>query len=161
MSKKLMNLTNLVSKNECSGLNIEGGSSIEGVFTGSPVKCIPGDGEMIFIIKFREKVSITHMMIEGGMDKSLNPEYVKVYANTSELDFSDVEDVTPTENINLSECIGKQVKVNVPKFRNVSDLCLYFKSEESDTIQVNEVKFYGTCCTKNVDFAELKKNPVS
>lgn len=38
---------------------------------------------------------------------------------------------------------------------------MYFKSDENTQIQINNIKFYGQNGSGNVDFGEMKKNPVS
>lgn len=38
---------------------------------------------------------------------------------------------------------------------------MYFKSEENEQIQISNIKFFGTRGDANVDFGEMKKNPVS
>lgn len=157
--KKIVDISYLASRGECSGLNIDG-SNVGGVFSGNPIKSL-GDGEMILNITFKEKVSFTHILFEGGMDDSLNPEYVNIYANRNDLDFSEIEDIKPTEHFDLNDNLKRQIKLNVPKFKNISSFSLYFKSEESDIIQVNHIKIFGNLGEKNVDFEELKKNPVS
>ena len=35
---------------------------------------------------------------------------------------------------------------------------MYFKSDESEQIQINNIKFFGTRGDANVDFGEMKKN---
>lgn len=120
----IIDLNMSISKNECSGLNITGGNDVSGVFFGTPIECNEGDGEMIFIIKFREKVCLNQILFESGMDKSKYPDYVKIYANTSDLDFGDAENIPPTEMIKLIGNFGKKIKINVPKYRNISELCV-------------------------------------
>lgn len=122
----IVDLSQAILKNECSGLNIDGDNDISGVFLGGyPVKCIDGDGEMIFIIKFREKVSLNQILFESGMDKDKTPDYVKLYAKTSELDFGDVENIEATETIKFNDNFGKKIKINVPRYKNISELCVY------------------------------------
>lgn len=118
-------LNEFLSLKECSGLNIQGDNGISSVFSGgSPIECQSGDPEMIVVVKFREKVSLTQILIESGMNKEKEPAILKIFANIDDLDFSDAESLPATETIKLEGNFGKNIKLNVPRFRNISELCV-------------------------------------
>lgn len=153
-------LNEFLSLNECSGLNIQGDNGVTSVFGGgSPIECQSGDPEMIIVVKFREKVSLTQILIESGMNEEKHPAVLKLFANIDDLDFADAEALPPTETIKLEGNFGKNIKLNVPRFRNVSELCLFFQNEEAEQIQVNNIRFLGSKGSGKVDFGEMKKNP--
>ena len=160
---KNQEITKFVSNSECSGLNLEGDGEVSGLFgNGVPVKSNSGDPEIIINVKFKVKVNITHILIESSMDKNSAPEKVKIFTNSSNLDFADAEENPATETINLSEeNLGKKISVKIPKFKNVSELCLFFINEEADYIKINGIRFYGSLGEVNIDFGEMKKNPVT
>ncbi len=154
-------LNGSLALNECSGLNIANDQSVNGIFGGgNPIASNEGEPEIIVLVKFKEKVSLTHIQINGGMDKEKNPAKVKLYAGIGDLDFSDAEGLPATETFDLSENLSKQLSVRIPKFRNLSEISLYFQNEEADQIQINNIQFFGNKGTANVDFGEMKKNPV-
>ena len=164
-------LNEFLSLNECSGLNIQGDNGVTSVFGGgSPIECQSGDPEMIIVVKFREKVSLTQILIESGMNEEKHPAVLKLFANIDDLDFADAEAFPATETIKLEGNFGKNIKLNVPRFRNVSELCvniqililllqLFFQNEEAEQIQVNNIRFLGSKGSGKVDFGEMKKNP--
>jgi len=160
---KNQEITKFVSYSECSGLNIEGDGNVSGLFgNGVPVKSNEGDPEIIINVKFKVKVNITHILIESSMDKNSAPEKVKIFTNSSNLDFADAEENPATETIKLNdENLGKKISVKIPKFKNVSELCLFFINEELDYIKINSIRFYGSLGEVNIDFGEMKKNPVT
>ena len=160
---KNQEITKFISYSECSGLNLEGDGNVSGLFgNGVPAKSNTGDPEMIINVKFRAKVNITHVLFEASsLDKSSAPEKVKIFTNTTDLDFSDAEENPATETINLNDNFGKKLSVKIPKFRNVSELSLFFTNEEAEYIQINSIRFYGSLGEVNIDFGEMKKNPVT
>ena len=161
---KNQDLTKFISYSECSGLNIEGDGDVSGLFgNGNPVKSNEGDPEIIINIKFKVKVNITHILIESSkIDENSFPEKVKIFTNCSNLDFADAEENSGTETFNLNnENLGKKISVKIPKFKNISELCLFFVNEDANYIKINSIRFYGSLGEVNIDFGELKKNPVT
>jgi len=37
---------------------------------------------------------------------------------------------------------------------------LFFNNNDGSQIEINSIKFYGSGGSNNIDFAEMKKNPV-
>ena len=120
MQKQAIYLNNLVAKNECGGLNIEGDVDISPIFDKNNVsiKSNAGDATLITSIKFKDKVNITYIQI-NGVSQETNPSLIKCYINKSEIDFSDVNDIPPTQQFDLTKDINKQIKVNIPKWKEV------------------------------------------
>ena len=161
MHQDIKILNQLISFNECSGLNIDGDGSVKEILSSTGVvKSIEGDPQLLFTIKFRQNVNINFIQIESGMNKENIPEHVKIFVGKDDIDFDFAMDSKPTEKFDLVNNIGKQLKVNIPKFRNVNTMTIFFYSDEGDQIQVNSINFYGTANEGNVDFAEMKKKPV-
>jgi hypothetical protein len=129
LNKILPCLNELVSQNESGGLNIEGDSGISSLFGNSNniVKSNSGDATMIFSIKFKDKVNIMKIQVIG-VSKETNPILMKCYVNKIDIDFSDVSDIPCTEKFDLSKDIDKLIKVNIPKWKNVSELTLYLEN---------------------------------
>ena len=159
MSKSSQYLNSLVAKNECGGLNIEGDSDISPIFDNSniTIKSNCGDATMIISIKFINKINITAIEI-NGVSEETNPKLLKCYVNKIEIDFSDVTDIPSTQQFDLSNDINKQVKVNVPRWKNVSELTMYFENEEADQLDIKQIKFIGTSGDQNINIGEMKKS---
>ena len=80
------------------------------------------------------------------------------YVNKSEIDFSDVNDIPSTQQFDLTKEINKKIKVNIPKWKGVSELTFYFENEEADHLEIKGIEFYGSPGNQNVNIGELKKN---
>ena len=159
MQKQAMYLNSLVAKNECGGLNIEGDANISSIFDKNDlsIKSNSGDATLITSIKFKEKVNIVSFQI-NGVSPETNPSLIKCYVNKSDIDFSDVNDIPATEQFDLTMEINKKIKVNIPKWRGVSELTFYFENEEAEYLEIKSVEFYGSAGNQNVNIGELKKS---
>ena len=159
LNKILPCLNELVSQNESGGLNIEGDSGISSLFgfSNNIVKSNSGDATMIFSIKFKDKVNIMKIQVIG-VSKETNPILMKCYVNKIDIDFSDVSDIPCTEKFDLSKDIDKLIKVNIPKWKNVSELTLYLENEEADQLCIKYIRFYGTQGNLSINIGEAKKS---
>ena len=159
MQKQAIYLNNLVAKNECGGLNVEGDPDISAVFDKNDIsiKSNAGDATLITSIKFRDQVHIVYIQI-NGVSSETNPSLVKCYINKSDIDFSDVNDIPPTQQFDLTKEINRKIKVNIPKWKGVSELTLYFENEEADHLEIKGIEFYGSPGNSNVNIGELKKS---
>ena len=159
MKREDVFLNSLVAKNESGGLNIEGDSDISAVFdrNDTSIKSNAGDATLITSIKFREQVNIVYIQI-NGVSSETNPSLIKCYVNKSDIDFSDVNDVPPTQQFDLTKEMNKKIKVNIPKWKGVSELTLYFENEEADHLEIRIIEFYGSPGNSNVNIGELKKS---
>lgn len=159
MKREDVFLNSLVAKNESGGLNIEGDSDISAVFdrTDTSIKSNAGDATLITSIKFREQVNIVYIQI-NGVSSETNPSLIKCYVNKSDIDFSDVNDIPPTQQFDLTKEMNKKIKVNIPKWKGVSELTLYFENEEADHLEIRIIEFYGSPGNSNVNIGELKKS---
>ena len=151
-------LNTYIVRKETGGLNIEGDCDVSPIFepNGDTIKSNSGDASMILSIKFREKVNIQSIQIDG-ISPETNPIIMKCYVNRLDIDFSDVNDIPNTQQFNLSKDMNKKIKVNIPKWRNVSELTIYFENEEADQLNIKTVSFYGTSGMSSVNIGEMKK----
>ena len=159
MQKQSVYLNNLVAKNESGGLNIEGEANISALFDKNDVsiKSNSGDATLITFIKFRERVNILNLQI-NGVSQETNPSLVKCYANRTDIDFSDINDIKPTQQFDLTKEINKQMKVNIPKWRNITELTFYFENEEAEHLEIKGIEFYGTAGSLSMNIGDLKKS---
>jgi thioredoxin 1 len=159
MQTNVLNLNSLISTNECGGLNIDGDAGISNIFNNSnnTVKSNSGDATMITSIKFKDKVNIVYIKVDGVSEET-NPTIMKCYVNKLDIDFSDVSDVPSTQKFDLKKEINKKIKVNIPKWKNVSELTLYFENEEADYLNIKQIQFFGSSGSHNINIGEMKKS---
>ena len=151
-------LNELIVRKETGGLNIEGDSDISAIFETNEktIKSNSGDATMILLIKFREQVSVQSIQIDG-VSAETNPINMKCYINKLDIDFSDINDIPCTQQFNLSKDMNKKIKVNIPKWKNLSELTIYFENEEAEQLNIKTVSFYGSSRTAFVNIGEMKK----
>ena len=159
MESQLANLNNFISKNECGGLNIEGKPDISCLFdkSGNILKSISGDATLIISIKFHTKVHIVNFQV-NGVSTETNPSLIKCYVNKTDIDFSDVEDMPPTQKFDLTKDINKKIKVNIPKWRGITDLTFYFENLDADHLEIKGIDFYGSSDNPTVNLGEMIKS---
>ena len=171
--KKEANLVSLILKEESGGLNIEGDNDISGILKGNEsIKSNKDDPELLLYIKFKDnvnltnfikieqstKINITKILIDSKAENEDNkPDTLKIFCNTSNLDFSDVETKSPTELVKLEGKFNTKISINAAKFRRIFDLTLYFTRENSDFIQLDSIQFYGRPGEGIMNIGELKK----
>ena len=101
-------LNTFVAINERGGLNIEGNAWISALFKKSKtsVKSNSGDATMITAIKFKDKVNIASIEIDGVSEET-NPALIKCYVNKIDVDFSDINDIPCTQQFDLKKILLK------------------------------------------------------
>ena len=156
---KEVNLLSLIKEEESTGLNIEGKNEIKGILQGIEyIKSNISEPEILIYIKFTGLVNITKILIDS---KPLNidntPEILKIFANSSNTDFSDAATNAATEIIKLEGKMGSKIGLNISKFRKISELVLYFVREDTEFIQLNSIQFYGTPGDELFNVEQMKK----
>ena len=143
---KEVNLLSLIIEEESTGFNIKGKNYISGILQGNEyIQSISGEPEILIYIKFTGIVNITKILIDSKPENNYNtPDILKIFANSSNIDFSDANANTPTELIKLEGKFGNKIGLNISKFRKISELVLYFNREDAEFIQLNSIQFYGT-----------------
>ena len=155
-------LNQYLSLNECSALNVDGSEPITGILTSSSTIFSNADDPQILItLRFDQNVNITQILVESGSNKEIAPNELKVFVGREDLDFDDVADMNPTEKFDLSKNLGKLMRVNIPRFRNVNLMTLFLSNNDAEKIQINSIKLYGEGGKTKIDFGEMKKNPVT
>ena len=157
-TKKEVNLFTLIVKSESSGLNIEGNNDISGLFgPDCPIKSNKDEPELLLYIKFANQVNLTKITVESKTNEENTPEILKLFANSNNMDFSDAVSNPATQAVRLEGKFGTKISLNVPKFRKLNDLIMYFTREDAEFIQINSLQFYGTVGERMMNFTELKK----
>lgn len=90
------------------------------------------DPEMIMHVPFTEGVRVTHVSITGHVGGQA-PKEVKIWADREDIDFTNAEDLTPSQTIELVDPdvhIGFDGNLDYPlrgsKFNNITHLTLFF-----------------------------------
>ena len=156
---KEVNLLSLILEKESTGLNIKGDNDIYGILQGNEfIQSNIGEAEIIIYIKFTGVVNITKILIDSKPENIDNiPDKLKIFANSSNTDFSEVGSNTPTELVNLEGKLGNKIGLNISKFRKISELVLYFTREDAEYIQLNSIQFYGTPGEELFNVEKMKK----
>lgn len=152
-----VSLNSMIEFGKCQALNTEGNFSVKETFgCGGALKSNEGDPEMMFLITFKEKLSMTGVMVEA-LDSDKAPKTLKLYAGKNNIDFSDLDNLKPTEEIKLES--GKVHSLKLAKYRNIDSVALFMTNEEAQSIKVNNIQLFGTG-GENVDFSQVKNvNP--
>ena len=157
--QKEVNLFSLILKDKSSGLNIEGVNDISEVLKGlDSIKSNKDEPEILIYIKFDGLVNITKILVDSKAPQEVNkPETLKLFSNSSNMDFSDAESLPATETVKLEGKYGTKISLNQPKFRKISELILYFNREDAEYIQLDSIQFYGMVGEELFNVGELKK----
>ena len=101
---------------------------------------------------------MTKILIDSKAKEENNkPDIVKLFANSSNMDFSFAESSPGTEAIKLEDKFNTKISLNLPKFRKISELVLYFNREEAEYIQLDSIQFYGTIADELFNVGDMKK----
>ena len=163
MSQKLhtkeVNLLSLIITEESTGLNIKGDNNISGILQGNDsIISNKDEPELIIYLKFNGLVNITKILIDSKpVNLDNTPDILKIFANSSNLDFADAASNSATETIKLEGKFGNKLGLNIPKFRKISELVLYFNREEAEYLQLNSIQFYGTPGEELFNVNKLRK----
>lgn len=119
------------------------------------------DPQMIFQVKFRENVALTHVWIYCPNTNAC-PKTVKFFKNNLSMDFDDCEDTKPTGEVTcLKHDVNSEQRfsLNSSDFDDVSSLTIFvennYDEEEEEPSEVFGFKFWGRD-KKNMDMKEFK-----
>ncbi|KAF9223595.1 DUF1000-domain-containing protein [Gyrodon lividus] len=112
------------------------------------------DEQLIIRVPFTGSVRLRSLLLKAGPGE-LTPEKIALFANESSLDFSDVQDKTPTQEFEVAE--GRDVgeyAIKTAKFSNLSSVTLFIPSNRgAAATRVYYIGFLG-------HWTERKSNPV-
>eukprot|EP00931_Biecheleriopsis_adriatica_P060794 TRINITY_DN36518_c0_g1_i1.p1 TRINITY_DN36518_c0_g1~~TRINITY_DN36518_c0_g1_i1.p1 ORF type:complete len:206 (+),score=48.22 TRINITY_DN36518_c0_g1_i1:58-675(+) len=104
-----------------------------------------GDEDLILKVPFTSPVKVTGISVIGG-DGGSAPSRVKLYINREDLDFTSIEDVEATQEVELVEDFhgAIQFPVRAAKFVTVTQLVMYFpESLGGDRTRIHWVGLWG------------------
>lgn len=169
---KPIDLSGVIDKTECYARNENPNFPMSNLFIGdSRLGCkSDADEQLIIHIAFKEFVKIkTLQFIEfnGGQDPELNPTTVKLFVNRNNLGFEDIDDVEPTQVLELTaeqlkettESSSAAIPTKYVKFQRTKTLTIFIEDNNGGEITaLGGLKLMGrTVATTNM--SEFKKNP--
>ncbi|GMI56855.1 hypothetical protein ScalyP_jg2747 [Parmales sp. scaly parma] len=156
----------LLNKTECYCLNEDPNATHQNLFMGSSLLTLRSDADeqLLVHLSFNEFVKIKSIQFSGsadGVEKETNPTSVKVFANRVNMGFSDAEDVTPTDTLELSEEdlseTGKPKDLSFVKFQRVNSITLFFEENlGADITAIGGIKINGMAI-QGTNVNEIKK----
>lgn len=140
---EMIDLSTKMEKSDCYAMNEDSRFPMTNLFIGdSRLGCkSDADEQLIIHISFQETVkvhSIKFGEFNGGVDPELNPTTVRVFVNRNNLGFEDIEDVDPTQELQLSAEDLKENADPIPlkfvKFQRVKSITLFIEENAGGDI---------------------------
>lgn len=165
---KMIDLSDQIDKPDCYARNQAPGFPMTNLFIGdSTLGCkSDADEQLIIHISFQDFVkvkSIKFVAFNNGEDPECNPTTVKLYVNRNNLGFEDIDDVEPTQVVELTaedlRESSEPVMTKFVKFQRVKTLTMFIEDNSGgDVSALGSIKLMGrTVATTNMN--DFKKNP--
>lgn len=153
-----VSINNQIEFGKCEALNAQNPDDIKSIFGfGGVIKSNKGEPELIISITFKEKVSLTGIMIEAFNENS-QPSEIQLFSNKNNVGFSDIGVIPPTEAFSSFSC-GKGYNLKLAKYRGIDSLVLYISNPTADLVEVNNIQILGAG-SENTDMSLMKQtNP--
>ena len=104
------------------------------------------DPQIIIVVPFTEPVKLTSISIEAPNDDSA-PTEIELFANITDVSFSDVDNLVATETLSLTEedlSPTSANKLKPMKWNNVSSVVIFIRENRgSESTTVTGIKFFG------------------
>ncbi|CCI49860.1 unnamed protein product [Albugo candida] len=125
-------LADVIDKSACYCLNEHPNHALENVFMGDESLYLSSDcdEELLLHIAFQQPVKL-HSIHICGLPDATAPRVTKLYINRPNMAFSDVDDVEPTQTLELSQTNGP-MELRVVKFQQTHWLTIYIESNHGD-----------------------------
>lgn len=146
MNQESNDITALLDKNQCCCLNESVNRQVIQLFEecDTSLKSLEDD-QLIIQLAFMEPVRLSGVELElPGNNK--NPKILKMFANVSNLGFSEAEEIKPTESFIISK-LTKKYKAKMTHYGawNVVDfVTLFVENNHGDKItEINKLRIFG------------------
>lgn len=158
---KTIDLSVMFDKSECYARNESSQFPMENLFIGDTrLGCKSDtDEQLILHLAFREPVKIASVKLtefNRGAEPDINPTTVHIYANRTNIGFEDVDDVEPTQTIEITAADLKEssdpILLKFVKFQRVRNITLYIEENAGgDVSALGGLKILGrTVATTNM-----------
>ncbi|KAK1295760.1 PITH domain-containing protein [Acorus calamus] len=116
------------------------------------------DEQLLIEIPFTQVVKLHSIIIMGPEEEG--PKTVKLFANKSNMDFSNVNDFPPSDSVTctIDNLKGKPIILKYVKFQSVNSLKIFIEDNQSgaDITKVQKIILYGVT-VETTDMKSLKK----
>ncbi|GHJ84816.1 hypothetical protein NliqN6_1218 [Naganishia liquefaciens] len=106
------------------------------------------DQELLIHLPFNQPVKIKSISIFSAISPSQAPKTIQLFINQPTLDFSDAANLTPTQELVLTEkdIKGERVEVRFVKFQSVQSLSILVKDNQGDedTTRIDSLDVFGS-----------------
>lgn len=165
---KMLDLSVKIDKSACYARNEAVGYSMSNLFIGdSRLGCkSDADEQLILHVAFQEFVkvkTIKFVAFNNGENPECNPSTVKIFVNRENLGFEDIEDVDPTQVLELTaedlRESSEPIMTKFVKFQRVKSLTFFVEENNGGEVTaLGSLKLMGRpVATTNM--SEFKKNP--
>lgn len=165
---KLIDLTTKLEKSECFCRNEDPRFPHTNLFMGdSRLGCkSEADEQLILHMAFQETVkvkSVKFLAFNDGNEPELNPTTIKLYVNRNNLGFEDIEDVDPTQIIELTADDLREgsepIALKFVKFQRVGSITFFIEENNGGEVSaLGGLKIFGKG-TETMNMNEFKKQP--
>lgn len=110
------------------------------------------DNELLFTVPFTNPSDISQLLVINETEQVLR---LKLFVNRPNFDFSDVEDVKPTHELDIPPDFHGSLLHNLPalKFRDTSDLALYFAGDQP--VELRYISLRGKSRKRQADVVDV------
>lgn len=160
-SAEPQDLSNVIDMNQSFCLNEDAAHKMANLFMGDETLFLQSDADeqLLLTIAFKDTVNLTGVSFVAPLDDSA-PRTVKLFANGLNLSFDNCEDMTPTQEFELTPAdlaADTQTKLYAVKFQRVNTLTVFVEdSNGADQTILSGLKFFGTTVI-GTNMAEFKK----
>lgn len=165
---KMASLSEKIDKSQCYARNEASAYPYTNLLIGdSRLGCkSDADEQLIIHVAFNEFVKVHSIKLtefNRGIDPELLPTKVMLFVNRNNMGFEDVEDVDPTQTLELTAADLKEdaepILLKFVKFQRVRSITLFIEDNAGgDVTALGGLKFIGkTIATTNMN--EFKKQP--
>eukprot|EP01083_Nonionella_stella_P032850 89906_1 len=165
-----IDLVNCIAKNHCTVLNSANSAQLQLILDppSAHMRLISDeevDEQLLIFVKFSQLVNIRKFVLRAnsaGEDEAFSaPKIVKLFVNSSHIDFNDAGDLPATQDLDLmaKEIEGNQIALNFLKFQSVDSLVIFIESnqDDSDVTFINHLQFLGSVID-DFNMSNLKKS---
>jgi len=149
---KYKNLNGAIDFSRSQALNSVGDTIKEAFCYGQYLESNKGDPEIMLLLNFEERVSLTGFSIDP-INPDSSPKEVILFSGKNNLDFSDIDNLTPTEKLTLKD--GKIVSLKLAKYKNIDSLTIFLKNSDCESLRLDNLVLYGEGGS-NIDMSQMK-----
>ncbi|RKP26534.1 hypothetical protein SYNPS1DRAFT_27784 [Syncephalis pseudoplumigaleata] len=151
-AKGPVDITPLVDVTQVDCLNQHGDHGVRNLFDASNHLESEVDAQLMISMPFQQAVKLHSIKLSAVLDRvDQAPKKIKLYANVRTLGFEEAENVTETQELELTEADyeqGATISLRFVKFQSVNYLTLFVvsnQSEDEDTpTLIDRIKLYGS-----------------